>query len=199
MRLALYARVFDAAHFFLPSIPMLHRSTLYMAGAAMPRGARLSLLRASLARIVDPESIWGLSGFPLKPLGKTQHCVPDVHIISAVAAFRHHNLWRAPSRRTGTLPVGTGCENPRFHPSLFAGGFELGYATNLFGYCRIRVSHPRGTWGPVTVSHSATPGTRSVRLHRSKQAMSCTRLYRADVKVLGLASRLGLTKCATSL
>jgi len=49
MRLALYARVFDAAHFFLPSIPMLHRSTLYMAGAAMPRGARLSLLRASLA------------------------------------------------------------------------------------------------------------------------------------------------------
>ena len=98
-QLALYARVFDAAHFFLPSIPMLHRGAWYMAGAAMPRGARLSLLRASLAltaRFACPET--------RRATCYLSNEWPDLSSRCAVvrSPMLTHNLWRFPSRRTGT-------------------------------------------------------------------------------------------------
>jgi hypothetical protein len=36
-----------------------------------------------------------------------------------------------PEQTHRDLPPGPDRENPRFHPSLSAGGFDLGYATNL--------------------------------------------------------------------
>jgi hypothetical protein len=147
-----------------------------------------SLLRASLARNVDPESVRGLSGFPLKPLGKFSRGLRQTSLDHISSRSVPLHITYGESRADAPVPyLSTGLRKTHgFIRRFFAGSFELGFATNLSGFCRIRVSHPRGTWGPVTVSRSATTCTRSIRLHRSTQAMSCHRLFRADVEISGL-------------
>jgi len=145
MWLALYARIFDAARFFLPSIPGLHRSTLYMAGAAMPRGARLSLLRASLARKqVRPLATYAASG-------------PSCLVVRAVAQSDLNTNLYGESRDAPRPTTGVSACNPHGAIRRSQVASILGMPPTCPDPVAPGVCPPRGH-GPINAPRQRSPG-----------------------------------------